>query len=72
MITKVFKRDNKIKIVIQDNGWAKVFNDDTMVAHLTCEEEAHRVIWLGLIVMSKTYRPITDDMFEEITDGKER
>ncbi len=66
MVTKVFKRDKKIKIVIEDSGYARVFNDGCMVAHLTCEEEARRVIWLGLIVMAKTYRPITDEMFEEI------
>ena len=66
MVTKVFKRDKKIKIVIEDSGYARVFNDGFMVAHLTCEEEARRVIWLGLIVMAKAYRPITDEMFEEI------
>ena len=68
MVTKVFKRDRKIKIVIEDNGWARVFNDGSMVAHLTCEEEARRVIWLGLVVMAKAYRPIIDEMFEEIKD----
>ena len=69
MVTKVFKSDKRIKIVIgigNPHQWTKVFVDDIMIADVVSEEEARRVVWLGLVTQGQSIDFVSDDMFEEV------
>lgn len=63
MIKKKFK-DEERNIELHIGSWCKVFVDGSMIANVINEEEARRVIWLGLQAQGENIDFVSEDMFE--------